>query len=131
MPKSLVAVAWLLAAIIPASAAAAGAATGTLTGQTQISYGCPGPVALDGPPSCNPWHAFANARFSIVSSSGPARVVASDSQGRFTVRLAPGSYFVKPLPQANTRGGATIHFGVGPGTRTWILVRFSGFPRME
>ena|SRR5712691_3784454 len=97
----------LVAALLLGLAGSASAATGTLTIQTQISFGCPGPVAVDGP-SCHPWHAFANARFSLSPSSGPARVVVSDGQGRFTTRLAPGSYTVKPLPQAQTRGGTTL-----------------------
>ena len=132
MPRSLaVAVVSTLVGVAAVGATAAGSATGTLTGETQISYGCPGPVAMDGRPGCNPWRPFANARLSVVSSSGAARIVVSDGQGRFIVRLAPGSYVAKPLPQAHTRGGATIQLGVTAGGRTWILVRFMGFPLME
>jgi hypothetical protein len=121
----------MLAATGTAGAAAqAGTTTGTLAGQTQISYGCPGPVAANGP-SCKPWHAFANARFSVSSPvSGRARTVVSDSQGRFTLRLSPGSYTVRPLPQAHTRGGTTLPVRVSAGAQTLITVRFAGFPMM-
>ena len=104
---------------------------GTLVGQTLISYGCPGPVAVGGP-SCNPWRAFAQARFSVSSSpAGRARMVVSDSLGRFSLRLPPGSYTVTTLPQAHTRGGTTLQVRIRAGAVTRILVRFQGFPMME
>jgi hypothetical protein len=104
---------------------------GTLAGQTQISYGCPGPVA-EGGPSCNPWRTFARARFSVSPNpSGRARIVVSDSLGRFSLRLAPGSYTVTSLAQAHTRGGATLQVRIREGALTRILVRFQGFPMME
>ena len=112
-------------------AATAGTAVGTLAGQTQISYGCPGPVA-EGGPSCNPWRPFAQARFSVSPSpSGRARIVVSDSLGRFSLRLAPGNYTVTSLPQAHTRGGTTLQVRIRPGALTRIVVRFQGFPMME
>jgi hypothetical protein len=121
---------WVLVATATAGATAqAGTTTGTLAGQTQISYGCPGPVAVNGP-SCNPWHPFVNARFSVSPVSGRARTVVSASQGRFTLRLLPGSYTVTPLPQAHTRGGTTLLVRVSAGARTLITVRFAGFPMM-
>jgi hypothetical protein len=119
----------IVAAFLFGLAGSASAATGTLTGQTQISYGCPGPVAPDST-SCHPWHAFAKARFSVSPSLGQTRFVVSDAQGRFTMRLAPGSYTVKSLPQAHTRGGTTLRVQVRAGALTRILVRFQGFPMM-
>jgi hypothetical protein len=72
---------------VAAVAATAGTAVGTLAGQTQISYGCPGPVA-EGGPSCNPWRPFAQARFSVSPSpSGRARIVVSDSLAARTGEL--------------------------------------------
>jgi hypothetical protein len=113
------------------AAAATPAGGGTLAGQTQISYGCPGPVA-EGGPSCNPWRTFAGARFTVSPSAlGPARTVVSDSLGRFSVRLAPGSYTVAALPQTHTRGGPALHVRIRAGALTRILVRFQGFPMME
>ena len=113
------------------AAATAGPAVGTLAGQTQISYGCPGPVAESGP-SCNPWRTFAQARFSVSqSSSGRVHTVVSDGLGRFSLRLAPGNYTVTSLPQAHTRGGTTLQVRIRPGAVTRILVRFQGFPMME
>ncbi len=113
------------------AAALAGTAAGTLAGQTQISYGCPGPVA-EGKPSCNPWRTFGQASFSLSPSApGRARTVVSDSLGRFSLRLAPGSYTVTPLPQAHTRGGTALRVRVRAGALTRILVRFQGFPMME
>ena len=86
------------------AAATAGTAVGTLAGQTQISYGCPGPVA-EGGPSCNPWRTFAQARFSVSpSASGRIHIVVSDSLGRFSLRLAPGNYTVTSLPQGAHTG---------------------------
>ena len=113
------------------AAATAGTAVGTLAGQTQISYGCPGPVA-EGGPSCNPWRTFAQARFSVSPSpSGRAHIVVSDSLGRFSLRLAPGNYTVTSLPQAHTRGGTTLQIRIRPGALTRIVVRFQGYPMME
>lgn len=116
------------AAVAPATA---GTTAGTLAGQTLVSYGCPGPVA-EGGPSCNPWRTFAQARFSVSPSpAGRARMVVSDSLGRFSLRLAPGSYTVTTLPQAHTRGGTTLQVRIRAGALTRILVRFQGFPMME
>jgi hypothetical protein len=114
------------------AAATAGTVVGTLAGQTQISYGCPGPVA-EGGPSCNPWRTFAQARFSVSASSpsGRAQIVVSDGLGRFSLRLAPGNYTVTSLPQAHTRGGTTLQIRVRPGAVTRIVVRFQGYPMME
>ena len=113
------------------AAAATAAGVGTLAGQTQISYGCPGPVA-EAEPSCNPWHTFARARFSVSPSPpGPPRTVVSDSLGHFSLRLAPGNYTLTALPQTHTRGGTTLHVRIRAGALTGILVRFQGFPMME
>jgi hypothetical protein len=112
------------------AAASAGAATGRLAGQTQVSFGCPGPVAQDGP-SCNPWRPFSHARFSVTALGGArSTTVASDGSGRFALRLAAGSYRVAPLAQAHTRTGTPVQVRVRAGATTRILVRFEGFPRM-
>ena len=107
-------------------AASAPPAGGVLTGVTQISFGCPGPVHVGGP-SCNPWHPLARARFSVAG-----RIVRSDAQGRFTVRLPVGTYVVKPLaqPELHTLGGTQMTVRIRAGQTTRILVRFTGFPQM-
>jgi hypothetical protein len=130
--KVIVAATCLLAGSgVAVVAATARTAVGTLAGQTQISYGCSGPVA-EGGPSCNPWRPFAQARFSVSPTpSGRARIVVSDSLGRFSLRLAPGNYTVTSLPQAHTRGGTTLQVRIRPGALTRIVVRFQGFPMME
>ena len=131
MRRMIVTAVCLLASGSTVAAATPRLDVGTLAGQTQISYGCPGPVA-EGGPSCNPWRTFPRARFSVSPSSpGPARTVVSDSLGRFSVRLAPGSYTVTALPQTHTRGGPTLHVRIRAGALTRILLRFQGFPMME
>jgi hypothetical protein len=119
--------------IVAGTAAAAATGTGVLTGQTQISFGCPGPVRVGGP-FCHPWHAFAHARFSVARSrAGGAvdpRLVVSDVRGRFTLRLTTGSYTLTPLPQAHTDGGAALQVRIAAGQVTRVLVRFQGFPEM-
>ena len=132
MRKVIVTATCLLAGSVPAVALGTGGTPpGTLAGQTEISYGCPGPVA-EGGPSCNPWHLFAEARFSISPSlPGLARTVVSDGLGRFSLRLPPGSYTVTTLQNAHTRGGTTFQVRIRAGALTRILVRFQGFPMME
>jgi hypothetical protein len=111
-------------------------ADGWLAGRTQISYGCPGPVRK-GYPSCDPWRMFAHARFSVAleaANGSPipstSRLVVSDGQGRFSLRLPAGRYAVTPLPQAHTRGGTRLRVRVEAGAVTRVLVRFQGFPMM-
>jgi hypothetical protein len=67
--------------------------SGQLAGRTQISFGCPGPVQEE-TPGCNPWRAFAHARFSLARRSasghpisGTRRIVTSDARGRFALCL--------------------------------------------
>ncbi len=128
----------MLASIGPTAgvAAPAGTADGWLAGQTQISFGCPGPVR-EGAPSCHPWHTFPRARFSVAANAADGtpmpstgRLVVADGHGRFTLRLSAGWYTVIPLAQAHTRGGTRLRVRVKAGEATRILVRFQGFPRM-
>src|SRR5207253_9938317 len=67
-------------------------AVGHLAGQTQISYGCPGPAQLG--QECERWFTFPQARFSVAATaatgSGAGRGVASDRRGRFGGELAAG-----------------------------------------
>ncbi len=121
-------------------AGAAGAAvdsTGTLAGTTQISFGCPGPVSDSGT-GCNPWHSFPSGRFSIshrrtggLPFSNTPVAVTSGANGRFSLRLSPGSYLVTPLPGRNTHGGPRLTVRVRAGSVTTMLVRFVGFPQMQ
>ncbi|MDP9307049.1 MAG: carboxypeptidase-like regulatory domain-containing protein [Actinomycetota bacterium] len=112
-------------------------ASGRLTGKTQISFGCPGPVR-EGTPGCNPWRPFAHARFSLRQRSasgnpipGTRRTVTSDAHGRFQLLLPAGAYVITPLPQQNTDGGKRLNVQVRAGESATVLVRFAGFPRME
>lgn len=119
-----------------AGVAAPVAEDGWLRGKTQITFGCPGP-ARQGGPSCHPWRTFAHARFRVALDAangepipGSGRLVVSDANGRFSVRLAAGGYTVTPLPQAHTRGGARLKVRVEAGGVRRILVRFQGYPLM-
>jgi hypothetical protein len=109
----LVSAAW--ATGVAASARGAG---GLLTGDTQISFGCPGP-AREGMPGCNPWHPLPQARFAITASpAGSApRIVVSDLSGRFSVSLPAGRYIVTPLPgpALHTNGGKHLVVQVRAG----------------
>ncbi len=113
----------------------AGPAAGRLAASTQISFGCPGPSRVGGPP-CEHWSSFANARFTVTRlvrekpSPGTRLVVRSDSRGRFSIALAAGRYLLRPLAQPHTTGGTTLRVRVRIGVTTWTLVRFQGFPRM-
>lgn len=136
--RRLIAIWIVLAAgsVAAAAPASAGAADGRLSGSTQISFGCPGPVR-EGSPSCHPWRSFGHLRFYVSSSTvtgrpvpGTRRLVVSDAQGGFALRLTAGAYVVMPLPQAHTSGGTWVRARVRAGGATRILVRFEGFPKM-
>jgi hypothetical protein len=123
--------------LLTGSAGAAVDSTGILAGATQISFGCPGPVSDSGT-GCNPWHSSPSARFSIsrrarggLPLSNTRMVVTSRLDGRFSLRLSPGSYLVTPLPGRNTHGGPRLTVRVRAGSVTTLLVRFVGFPQME
>jgi|SRR5581483_1784744 len=126
------------AATFPGLAAGSSPAAGTgwLIGRTQISFGCPGPVTPDGE-TCNPWRAFAHARFAVALAradgtpiAGTSHVVVSDEQGRFRIPFAAGDYAITPLAQGHARGGSKVRVHVFAGRTTWALVRFYGFPQM-
>ena len=132
---ALIAVACVAGFAVAGSRATVGA-TGMLSGTTQISFGCPGPVSPAGP-MCHPWHLFPNARFSISrrSTDGtpvpmPAIVVTSHGNARFNLRLDAGSYLITPLAQHSTHGGPRLTVRVRAGAVTTVLVRFVGYPQM-
>ncbi len=139
--RRLIAVTALPVALAIGIAAAAAAShsqprSGLLAGQTQISYGCPGPVRI-GQPSCESWHAFPHARFAVrqIGAKGQPlpqiiRVVVADREARFSLRLTAGDYQVTPLLQAHTSGGRKLTIHVRPSDTTRIVVRFLGTPRM-
>jgi hypothetical protein len=126
---------FLMVGAVAAAAGPAAVATGRLSGLTQITYGCPGPVR-EGEPPCEHWSAFAHARFTVtrlqqgVPVAGSSRLVQSDEHGRFAVALRPGRYRVNPLRQEHTTGGAPLTVTIGAGATTRALVRFRGFPMM-
>jgi hypothetical protein len=110
-------------------ASTAGHVPGRLSGVTQISYGCPGPQRVGEP--CEHWSSFAQARFRVTRlSSGDARIVTSDSRGRFRLVLTVGRYRLTPLRQAHTSGGTPLTVTIRAAATTWTHVRFQGFPRM-
>ena len=134
---SLLALALAVSALgAPAADARTAAPTGRLSGLTQITYGCPGPARVDGPP-CERWFPFPRARFAVTMEAadrtpipGTRRVVASDGHGRFTLSLAAGRYTLTPLPQRHTRGGQRVSVEIRAREATSAVVRFQGFPMM-
>jgi hypothetical protein len=125
-----------VAGLAAAGSRATVGATGTLSGTTQISFGCPGPINPAGP-TCHPWHLFPYARFSISrrSTDGSpvpmiAIVVTSHANARFSLRLDVGSYLITPLAQHGTHGGPRLTVRVRAGAVTTALVRFVGYPQM-
>ena len=125
-----------LAASAAVGDVAAGSQPGRISGVTQISFGCPGPVR-EGTPSCKRWTRFPHGRFSISQLTndnttivGTRQIITSGNRGQFTIALPSGRYLLKPLPQRNTRGGTPIHLEVRPPITSWALVRFTGYPRM-
>jgi hypothetical protein len=125
-----------VAGLATAGSRATASPTGTLSGTTQVSFGCPGPVSPAGP-SCHPWHLFPYARFSISrrSTDGTpvpmtAIVVTSNAKARFSLRLDAGSYLITPLAQYRTHGGPRLTVRVRAAAVTTVLVRFVGFPQM-
>jgi hypothetical protein len=136
LPLGLVALALAAAASASASAADVRATTdGRMSGATQITFGCPGPVRVGAPP-CEHWSSFPHARFTLtrlrggVPVSGSERRFNSDGRGRFTLPLAAGRYQLTPLAQAHSNGGAPITLSVRAGQTTWTLLRYQGYPRM-
>lgn len=126
----------VLTACVAQTASGARVAGGRLTGLTQITYGCPGPVRVGAPP-CEHWLSFPWARFTItrlgatgVPIAGTRRLVISDGRGRFNLVLRVGRYRVLLLPQKHTGGGGPINVTVKAGRTAWVLVRFQGFPQM-
>ena len=126
----------VLTACVAQTATGASVAGGRLTGKTQITYGCPGPVRVGAPP-CEHWLSFPRARFTITRLDatgspivGTRRLVTSDDRGRFELALAIGRYRLSLLPQQHTRGGNLIGVTVKAGRTAWVLVRFQGFPQM-
>src|SRR5437868_13672350 len=90
----------------------------TLSGVTQISYGCPGPQRVS--EQCQRWLVFGNARFAL-SNGRRTTVVTSDRQGRFSIVVSPGTYRLIPLPQAHTKGGVRLSARIGAGRTTRVL----------
>lgn len=117
-----------IAVALTAPGTGSAAPAGLLTGRTQITYGCPGPVRVGDPP-CERWTSFPRARFA-VTTGGTRRVVTSDASGRFRLSLAPGTYTLLPLPQRRTNGGRTVTVKIRSGETTSARVRFQGFPVM-
>lgn len=112
-----------------AQATQAVSASGRLSGVTQITFGCPGPVRAGDP--CENWSVFPHARFQVRAlDAGSVRTVTSDGRGRFTLPLAAGRYRLTPLRQPRTTGGAVVSITIHPAATTWARVRFQGFPKM-
>ena len=109
---------------------------GRLAGLTQITYGCPGPQHVG--QQCERWFSFAKARFAVTRNGSDGkptpstrRVLVSDHNGRFSLRLPAGVYTITPLPQAHTHVGKTLTARIRTGQTTRTTIRFLGYPMME
>jgi len=117
-----------LVVLAPATAAARHAATGTLAGRTQIGTSCPVPPASG---TCDSWQPLPHATFTVTrlnsagrEIAGTTRTVKSNSRAAFRVVLRVGSYLVKPIPGAATRGGTPHRVHIAAGATTKTTVRF-------
>ena len=109
--------------------------TGMLVGRTLITYGCPGPARLG--IACPRWSLFPHARMAIrqIGPSGrplpqTVRLIVSDADAHFSVRLSSGDYLITPLPGQHTRGGKNITTHITADSTTRISVRYLGYPQM-
>jgi hypothetical protein len=129
-----------VAALVCAIALATGATgskaaqgSGALTGRTLITFGCPGPARLG--IACPRWHLFPHSRLAIrqVGPGGQpppqiVRLVVSDANARFSVRISSGDYLLRPLAQRHTHGGKSITVHLAARVTTRVTVRFIGYP---
>lgn len=104
------------------------AATGTLTGRTEIHVGCP---AVRPGGGCNPWRLYPHAHFTVTrltaggaAVAGSARTVESDARARFAVVLHAGTYLVTPASETQA-SGAAVRVHVAGGSTTTVTVRFT------
>jgi hypothetical protein len=117
--------------------AGAGVSPGRLSGVTEVTFGCPGPIR-EGAPPCRRWLIFPRAHFTVTRQGstgspipGTRRLAVSDGSGRFDLALAAGSYQLTPQPQARVVGGTAVDVTVLAGRVTRTVVRFWGLPRIQ
>jgi hypothetical protein len=103
---------------------------GVLRGNTRISTACPVPSHL-----CKAWSPYPYARFTVtrLDATGAAlahsrRIVESNADALFRIRLRPGHYVVDPLP-ANRRTGPRLRLNLQPHTTKTLTIRFAAHRR--
>ena len=94
----------------------AATATGRLSGATQISFGCPGPVR-EGMASSAP---LANCDFAVANEKGPVSSFTTDAQGHFRIALAPGHYTISAGRKIGIRGCGPFDVDVTSGKMTAV-----------
>lgn len=72
---------------------------------------------LEGSAADSTGGALINARVTLTSATAPARVLLTDTLGRFSANLAPGRYVVTVEAPGLTAAGGTVTVGAGETTR--------------
>jgi hypothetical protein len=77
--------------------------SGRLTGKTEISFGCPGPVR-EGTPGCNPRRRFVHARFSLAQRSASGNPIPGTAAPSPPTRTGSFSFScAAPVPTSSRR----------------------------
>jgi hypothetical protein len=94
-----------------------------VTGTVLAAPGCPGPVQLDSP--CPP-RPMAGARVEAMRGASVVATVSTGSDGRFTLRLAPGVYRLVATAAGPLRATAAVQITVASSPVNTNLIVDSG-----
>jgi len=112
--------------LLSASAAAARVADSGVSGRVVAGPTCP-VESVPPTPGCAPKPLLATLRICRVGSRAPATIVRTAVDGRFRVRLSPGTYVVQALAQvgfALPRPPAPRRVGVHAGRYTFVTITY-------
>lgn len=92
-----------------------------IEGQTLMGPACPGPVRVDTPCPDTP----VQATLTILNLAGEqVTQIKSDEQGRFTLRLPPGTYTLQPEPLNAVQHGMPISATVTAGEMLSVTITY-------
>jgi hypothetical protein len=106
-----------------ATPAVSGPSAVAVSGTVLAAPGCPGPVRLDSP--CPP-RPLAGARVQAMQAAGVVATVTTGSDGRFTLRLAPGVYRLVATAAGPLRTAAAVQITVASSPVSTNLIVDSG-----